>query len=173
MARADFMSKPKSSPRGQKSKIAHRIHAQIDEDFAGDAPAKLLREAARAALKHEAAAPGALSIAVTGDETLQTLNRQHLGHDYPTDVLSFPSEADDPDRVGRYFGDIVISYPRAHAQAAAGGHTVEAELQLLVVHGVLHLLGHDHATVAGKARMWQAQAEILAKIGCEIAGPRE
>lgn len=145
----------------------------MDEDYAGDVPAKVLRDAARAALKHQSAAPGALSLAVSGDETLRALNRQHLGHGHPTDVLSFPSENDDPDSAGRYFGDVVISYPRAHAQAEAGRHSVEAELQLLVVHGVLHLLGHDHAATADKTRMWQAQAEILAELGCEIAGPKE
>ncbi|MGH2523455.1 MAG: rRNA maturation RNase YbeY, partial [Anaerolineales bacterium] len=94
-----------------------------------------------------------------------------LGHDYPTDVLSFPSEETDPETGMRYFGDIAISFPHAHAQAAAGGHPVAAELQLLVVHGVLHLLGHDHAKRAEKARMWAAQAEILKKLKAPISGP--
>jgi probable rRNA maturation factor len=167
------MGKP--NPKSQKSnpKTTHRIHVQIDDDYAGDVPAKVLRDAARAALKHQAAAPGALSIAVSGDETLQSLNRQHLGHDYPTDVLSFPSESDDPDSEGRYFGDIAISYPRAHAQAASGGHSANAELQLLAVHGVLHLLGYEHTAASQKKRMWRAQAEILAGLGCEITGPKE
>jgi probable rRNA maturation factor len=88
-------------------------------------------------------------------------------------VLSFPSESDDPDSEGRYFGDIAISYPRAHAQAAAGGHSANAELQLLAVHGVLHLLGHEHTAANQKKRMWRAQAEILAGLGCEITGPKE
>jgi len=151
----------------------HSIHIQIDEDFSGDVAAKALREAARAALKHQAASPGALSIAVSGDEALQNLNRQFLGHDDPTDVLSFPSESDDPDEAGRYFGDLAISYPRARTQAIAGGHSLEAELQLLTVHGVLHLLGHDHATENEKVIMWQAQAEILKVLKCEITGPNE
>jgi len=154
-------------------KVTHIIHIQIDEDFSGDVSAKVVREAARAALKLQAASPGALSIAVSGDEVLQNLNRQFLGHDEPTDVLSFPSESDDPDEAGCYFGDLAISYPRAHAQAIAGGHSVEAELQLLTVHGVLHLLGYDHATENEKAIMWQAQAEILTALRCEITGPNE
>ncbi|MBP7689220.1 MAG: rRNA maturation RNase YbeY, partial [Thermoflexales bacterium] len=69
--------------------------------------------------------------------------------------------------------DIVISYPKAKEQAKAGGHPVEAELQLLVVHGVLHLLGHDHYTPAEKAQMWQAQAAVLTSIRSAITGPVE
>jgi probable rRNA maturation factor len=159
--------------KSAKTKIKYHVQVHIDEDFAGDVSANLLRAAARAALAHEAAGSGTLTIAVSGDETLRDLNQKYLGLDYPTDVLSFPSEADDPDAEGRYFGDIAISFPRASAQAGARGHSPEAELQLLTVHGVLHLLGHDHDTEEAKARLWQAQAEILAALGCEITGPKE
>jgi probable rRNA maturation factor len=165
------MSRRKSNAAGSKSRTAYPIHVQIDEAFAGDVPAQLLRTAARAALSHQNATPGELSISLTDDETLQALNGEYLGLDQPTDVLSFPSETDDPDSSGRYFGDIAISYPRALAQAQAGGHALEAELQLLTVHGVLHLLGHDHAAPGEKAHMWQAQAEILDRLGSEISGP--
>lgn len=157
---------------GSKPKITYNIHVHVDEDFAGEVEPKLLRDTAKAALKQQAAAPGSLTIAVSGDETLQALNKQHLGHDEPTDVLSFPSDRDDPDDAGRYFGDIVISYPRALAQAGSGGHAVEAELQLLTVHGVLHLLGHDHATADERTQMWQAQAAILEALGSEVTGPQ-
>ena len=61
---------------------------------------------------------------------------------------------------------------RAAAQAKAGGHSLQAELQLLVVHGVLHLLSYDHATKTQQARMWAAQAQILTDLGCEITSPR-
>ncbi len=142
----------------------HTVHVQIDEEFAGDVRPGLLRKAARAALAHQQAGAGSLSIALSTDQTLHSLNRQYLGHDTSTDVLSFPSDSDDPDAGGTYFGDLAISYPRACAQAQAGGHSPEAELQLLTVHGVLHLLGHDHAHAAEKKRMWQAQAEILAEL---------
>ena len=160
-----------SPPKG--GEITYRVTVQIDEDFAGEVEAKRLRAAARATLKQQSASSGSLSIAVSGDETLQSLNQQYSGGDYPTDVLSFPADSDDPDSAGRYFGDIAISYPRAYAQARSGGHSVEAELQLLTTHGVLHLLGHDHDTPENKARMWQAQADILVALGCEITGPSE
>lgn len=152
-------------------KTTHKIHVQIDETFSGDVPPKLIRDAARAALKHQQAANGALSISVSGDETLQELNRKFLDHDAPTDVLSFPSDSDDPDTAGRYFGDIAISFTRAHAQASAGGHSIDAELQLLTVHGILHLLGHDHGGGEEKAKMWKAQEEILTALKCEIVEP--
>jgi len=93
------------------------------------------------------------------------LNREYLGIDAPTDVLSFPASETDPETGARYIGDILISIPRARGQATAAGHPLESEVQLLVVHGVLHLLGHDHAQAEEKARMWKAQAEILESLG--------
>ncbi len=80
-------------------------------------------------------------------------------------MLSFPASETDPESGARYIGDILISIPRAQSQAEAAGHPLEAEVQLLVVHGVLHLLGHDHAEPEEKARMWKAQAEVLDSLG--------
>jgi probable rRNA maturation factor len=96
---------------------------------------------------------------------IQGLNRDFLGQDAPTDVLSFPTDESDPETGRRYYGDVVISFARAAEQAGERGHSVEAELQLLVVHGVLHLLGHDHAGVGEKERMWTAQAQVLERLG--------
>ncbi len=131
-----------------------------------------LRQAVEAALTHQGQPPdAALSLRVTDDDALQALNRAYLGIDAPTDVLSFPAGQVDPESGRPYLGDIAISYPRARRQAERGGHAVEHELQLLAVHGVLHLLGYDHATPQDKERMWQAQAEILANIGCPLSPP--
>ena len=88
-----------------------------------------------------------------------------MGVDGPTDVLSFPSDEIDPETGNRYLGDILISVQRAAAQAQIPGHPVESEVQLLIVHGVLHLMGHDHAEPEEKARMWKAQTEILTQLG--------
>lgn len=112
-----------------------------------------------------------ITIILTDDAQIHELNKQYRGIDAPTDVLSFPSGDTDPDSNRLYLGDVVISYPRAQAQAEAGGHPVEAELQLLVVHGVLHLSGYDHVEEQGKSGMRAAQAEILVLLGCEIASP--
>lgn len=129
-------------------------------------PAKLLERAAKAALEHQSASPDSdLTIVLTDDEQIRGLNRDYLGIDAPTDVLSFPATEKDPETGSPYLGDILISVPYAARSAAKAGHPLEAEMQLLVVHGVLHLLGHDHAKVREKARMWKAQAEILKSLG--------
>jgi probable rRNA maturation factor len=149
-----------------------KINLRTGPAFKTAVDRKTLRAAARAALEHEAApAPGALTVVLADDAALRRFNRDYLGHNQPTDVLSFPSNETDPETGARYFGDIAISLPRARAQAEAGGHPVSAELQLLVVHGVLHLLGHDHAKAKEKARMWAAQAEILKQLKAPITGP--
>ena len=114
-----------------------------------------------------------LSIVITGDDQLQELNRKFLGVDAPTDVLSFPTDEDDPDSGVRYLGDILISYPRAAAQANSGGHPIQDELQLLVVHGVLHLLGYDHSEPSERARMWEVQAQALVSLGSPLSPPSE
>ena len=72
-----------------------------------------------------------------------------------------------------YLGDIIISVPTATRQAQKGGHSLEAELQLLMIHGVLHLLGYDHDTLEGKKRMWSKQKEILGNLGFENIVPTE
>ena len=139
-----------------------------------DFPTKLLERAARAALTHQKRSPDAdLSIVLTDNARLQRLNRDYLGIDAPTDVLSFPASESDPETGSPYLGDILISIPRARAQAKAAGHALESEAQLLVVHGVLHLLGHDHTKPKEKATMWKAQAEILDSLGLGTIQIRE
>jgi probable rRNA maturation factor len=138
------------------------IHIETESPFSET----LLEEAALAALRHENQSSDAeLSIILTNDAKLHELNLNYLGVDAPTDVLSFPASETDPETGASYIGDILISMPRAQAQAEAVGHPLEAEVQLLVVHGILHLLGHDHAEPEDKARMWKAQAEILEHLG--------
>ena len=136
-----------------------------------DFPGKLLERAAKAALKHQTGSTRAnLTLVLTDNRRLRTLNRDYLGIDAPTDVLSFPaSQADgsqtDPETGSRYLGDILISIPYARKGARQAGNSLEAEVQLLVVHGVLHLLGHDHAKPKEKAKMWKAQREVLESLG--------
>ena len=128
-------------------------------------PVGLLERAARAVLDLSGVPDADLPLVMTGDSQIQSLNRDFLGIDAPTDVLSFPADETDPDTGRSYLGDVIISLPRATEQAGERGHPVEAEVQLLVVHGVLHLLGHDHAGAEEKARMWAAQADILERLG--------
>ncbi|RJP50309.1 MAG: rRNA maturation RNase YbeY [Anaerolineaceae bacterium] len=106
-----------------------------------------------------------IAIVLTDDRQLHELNLDYLGVDAPTDVLSFPASESDPETGSTYLGDILISVPRAAQQAQSAGHSLEAEMQLLVVHGALHLLGYDHATAEEKAQMWAEQAKVLERIG--------
>ncbi len=142
------------------------IFVETRENLTPKIAPERVETAARAALNHQQAPANAdLTIVLTDDEQLRELNLEWMGIDAPTDVLSFPSEETDPETGFRYLGDILISTPRAALQAAALGHRPEDETQLLVIHGILHLLGHDHAQEDEKARMWAAQAEILAELG--------
>ena len=123
---------------------------------------ELIEHAALTTLAHQST-DGDLTIVLTDDAQLHQLNRDYLGVDAPTDVLSFPASETDPETGVSYLGDVIVSIPRAEAQSQSAGHPLEAELQLLVVHGVLHLLGHDHADPEDKARMWSAQSQVLEK----------
>ncbi len=141
------------------------IFVEIEPDLkAGPAP-DLLERAAAATLRGRSTPEIDLTLVVAGDDRLQELNRDFLDIDAPTDVLSFPADETDPETGRPYLGDVVISLPRAGEQARAGGHPLEQELQLLVVHGVLHLLGYDHSDPPEKERMWAAQAEVLKSLG--------
>lgn len=106
-----------------------------------------------------------LSVIISDDAYLHELNLKFREVDSPTDVLAFPSGEIDIDTGRKYLGDVILSCTRAQAQAQAAGHALESELQLLVVHGVLHLLGYDHTDEESKDRMWTAQREILECLG--------
>lgn len=109
-----------------------------------------------------------LTVVVTNDPQIQELNREYLGVDSPTDVLSFPMDEMDPETNLRYLGDIIISYPRCLEQAQKSGHTAEAEMELLIVHAVLHLLGFDHAEPDEKTQMWNLQKKILVELATPL-----
>ena len=148
------------------------INIEVPECYAGKVEVTLLERAAAVTLGGQSAPFDCeLTIVVTDDEQLHQLNKQFLGIDAPTDVLAFPASYIDSDSGLLYLGDILISFPRSQIQAEATGHPVMDELQLLVVHGVLHLLGHDHAEASEKARMWTSQGEILGKLGLPTVNP--
>jgi probable rRNA maturation factor len=107
---------------------------------------------------------GELSLTFVDPDEISTLNAEHLGHDGPTDVLSFPLD-DDPEAtplgVPVLLGDVVICPAVADEQASAHAGTLDDELALLVVHGVLHVLGHDHADPPGTAAMRARELTLL------------
>lgn len=106
-----------------------------------------------------AAAPrgrAAVSVLLCGDARMRRLNREFRKIDRPTDVLSFP--AGDP----AFLGDVAVDVPYAARQAGRRGHSLEREVKLLLAHGVLHLLGHDHETDQGE--MFRLQSRLVRKV---------
>lgn len=146
------------------------IDITIKESFTGAITPEILKATVSQALQlahYEGSAE--LTIVIDDDETLRSLNLQFLGIDSPTDVLSFPADDEiDPDTGDTYLGDIVISYPRAKFQAEGAGHPVDAEIRLLVIHGILHLLGYDHSNEEEKREMWAIQSEMIQSLAVPI-----
>jgi probable rRNA maturation factor len=106
-----------------------------------------------------ASAKGDLSVAIVSDQRMRALNRQFRGKDAVTDVLSFPADA------RGFLGDIVIAAGVSERQARAAGHSVQTELRVLALHGLLHLLGYDHEGDDGK--MARAEARLRKKAGLQ------
>lgn len=112
--------------------------------------------------------PAELSVVITDAGTIRQLNREYRGEDEDTDVLAFALREDaeatsfvtPPDDMS-HLGEVLVSYPQAELQAKERGHPVGRELALLVAHGVLHLLGHDHGDEASAARMKAAEEKVL------------
>jgi probable rRNA maturation factor len=108
-----------------------------------------------------------LTVRISGDRELRRLNGRFLGEDAVTDVLSFPAGD-----AGSYLGDLVLSWPAAMRQAKQYGHAPEVEVALLTIHGLLHLLGLDHAEVEGARRMHALTRQALAASGLAAAAGR-
>ncbi len=130
--------------------------------------AGLLQAAQRTLQVRKDAGETHLTVVITDEKTLHQLNKTYLGEDRPTDVLAFASGEYDPEEALLYLGDVVISYPRAAAQARAAGHETFDEIRLLVIHGVLHLLGYDHGDPEAKAAMWAVQDDVLSDLGIAV-----
>jgi probable rRNA maturation factor len=125
-----------------------------------------------------------LSILFVDAEHIARLNARHLGHEGPTDVLAFPIDGaptvttaglapgravEDPDDQPLLLGDVVVCPEVAARQAPEHAGTVDDELALLVVHGILHVLGMDHATDAERAEMQAAEREVLERLHGPLA----
>lgn len=155
--------------------MTYEIVVDVDEEFVARVDAGALEAVAAAVLAHEEIDAAALSIVITHDETVRQLNRDYRGIDAPTDVLSFAAQEGDEalrdlpddlaDALEQELGDVIIAFPYAERQAARYGNSLDAELKLLAAHGVLHLLGYDHATPDEEAALWIIQEQILAGFG--------
>lgn len=131
-----------------------------------------LKRAAQTVLDQTRNRRGAcLSIVIADSATAREYNRQHRQIDAATDVLSFPAlplpEA--IDAAADYLGDIIVAYDYLQTQCEARGCSLGDALCLLVIHGALHLLGHDHDSAASRERMWNLQETALRSLGISPA----
>ena len=164
------------------------IEVRVFPTFKSDVKSPFVRKAAKAALASaDPTGVSDVSVVIADDETLHDLNLRFRGFDEPTDVLSFGDESDaslaEPDAPGveqspafpemhedsPSLGEIVLSYPLAVRQAGEHNVRVEEEVALLIVHGVLHLLGHDHAEPNEEAAMKALENKALTELFPERA----
>lgn len=145
---------------------------QVDVQESGLLRAEVADILERAAVltleRHQAPKNLALTLKLADREEVRRLNQTFRGNESETDVLSFEMNETLPDG-SLYLGDVVIALPVAEEQARAAGHGLDAELALLVIHGVLHLLGHDHGDEEEKVAMWAQQSDLLAALGLDAA----
>lgn len=113
-------------------------------------------------LTGEGIADAMISLAFVDDRTIQRINRQFLGHDEPTDVISFPLS---PPTAIPLEGELVIGEEIAKRQSQARGHAVKIELALYVIHGLLHLCGYDDKTAATARKMRRRERHYLRQLG--------
>ena len=146
----------------------------MEQDVRG-APARLkvatpwIRRLAAEALRVEGIERGELSVVVTRDPRIRSLNAEFRAKDKVTNVLSFPQ--DEP-RAGKLIGDVVISVDTVARQGAQTGSGFRYTFAFYLVHGILHLLGHDHHEPAEAKRMYRRTREILEAVGVDRVARR-
>ncbi|NQT72122.1 MAG: rRNA maturation RNase YbeY [Chloroflexi bacterium] len=146
-----------------------QIDIRIDEPFQEPVQESWVRQAVREVVISEGSSdPVELSLLITDDTTLHELNRTYRGIDKTTDVLAFAFQEDTEfpsisDGI-THLGEVIISCPQAAKQAEEMGHSLQNEVVVLVVHGVLHLLGYDHESSEDDEQMRSIESEILARL---------
>ena len=140
-----------------------RIEILVDQDVESPVAENSLQLAAAQAAAYCGFRRGEIGIRVTNDANIHQINRKHLGHDYPTDVISFTYHADKPSVVG----ELVVSAETARERAADLGWPDAHELLLYVVHGTLHLTGMDDQDPGDRAQMRAAEQTIMLQIGID------
>ena len=153
------------------------INVLVDEGLEGWLEVGRLQSVVEQVLNIQGVSPPVeLGVVITSQERVQELNRSYRGRDEPTDVLAFAmlpaggeTEADflpfvtPPDGV-LHLGEVIISYPQATIQAEERQHSVEREITILIIHGVLHLLGYDDEKPEPRQQMVAREAEILSHV---------
>ena len=156
------MARVNSKTPRPTNKVIVLVHDQRFKKLAATA-----KKSALAALAHEKSKKSAVTVVLTSDAKIRRLNHDYRGFDKPTNVLSFPDGSQDG--AITQLGDVVPAYATIAAEAKAQAKPVADHVSHLVVHGVLHLLGHDHEKAKEAAAMESREIAILARMG--IANP--
>src|SRR2546425_13249474 len=127
-----------------------------------------MREIVRAVLDGEGIDDAEISLAFVDNPTIQQLNQRYLGHDEPTDVLSFPLSEPNARRLA---GELVVGVEVAKAQAQDLGHDVQDELALCVIHGLLHLCSYDDKSPSATEKMRRRERHYLQLLGLPAIAP--
>ena len=135
------------------------VHMQIQVRRVTFDQARLDRQA-RAILSDVGEASAELGILFVGDQRMRSLNRQYRGKDRTTDVLAFAMR-EAPHSSSSLLGDVVIAVPTAARQAKEGQRSLDEELTVLLVHGILHLCGYDHERSEKEARRMQRRERMI------------
>lgn len=149
------------------------VDARKESDEPPDLDLHWLCQLAAGVLTVEGVAAGQLDLHLLDSADMETLNVEQMGHTGPTDVLSFPLDAgDEPDPTASaaemiLLGDVVLCPTVATAQAPEHVGDVRGELALLTIHGVLHVLGHDHVEIDETLQMQDRERVHLAKLGVD------
>jgi probable rRNA maturation factor len=153
-----------SDPEDPGGAADHLHHVVVADEQSLPVDVEALVRLAHHALGELRVPDGAeLSIVLAEPERMAELKGEWLGDPAPTDVLAFPMDGLELDANGPLvLGDVVLCPSVASEQAASAGHPAAVEMNLLLVHGILHLIGHDHAEPSEKTRMWAEQDRILA-----------
>ena len=129
--------------------INNRTRSKVDT--------KLVRIVTEKFFKHYKLGNKEVSIAFVGDITIKRLNKNYLHKSHATDVMAFPGD-------GKYFGEIIIDYAQVKRQAKKYSGSIKEELIFILVHGLLHLLGHEDKTKKGTAEMERLGKEFIKRV---------
>lgn len=135
----------------------------VDEDVSSPVTVEHLQTAVATAAAQRGFDRGELCVRVTNDRGIHAINLEHLGHDYPTDVISFAYSCRPPE----IEGELVVSIDTARARAGELGWSIESELILYVVHGTLHITGMDDHDSSDRAAMRRVEREVMTALGID------
>lgn len=155
-----------SAPRPRRRRLTSVVEVRAERLSGAAAHLRQLRRSAARFLAALDLEDVELSVLLTDDAGIRSLNRSWRRKDRPTDVLSFPVGSPPPGmKRPRHLGDVILSLDTARRQARAHGRSLAAELDLYLAHGVLHLLGYDHHRRADAIRMARLESSLLGRPG--------